>query len=160
VNAASKFWLDTPLFDHHRTFKWALVEHGIGLAAVSLRYFNVAGASNGAGEDHHPETHLIPNVLRAALDDPTLVRADVGQVARLEGSYLQELVRQALGAGERSIGVHQLDALPSIALVRLEDRPDLDLYPRLLPDLAGERVFARLRQLARLIGREPVMEAG
>ena len=27
-------------------------------------------------------------------------------------------------------------------------------------DLAGERVFARLRQLARLIGREPVMEVG
>jgi UDP-glucose 4-epimerase len=36
-----------------------------GLAAVSLRYFNVAGASNLLGEDHEPETHLIPNVLRA-----------------------------------------------------------------------------------------------
>jgi UDP-glucose 4-epimerase len=38
-----------------------------GLGAVSLRYFNVAGASQGVGEDHHPETHLIPNVLRAAV---------------------------------------------------------------------------------------------
>jgi UDP-glucose 4-epimerase len=37
-----------------------------GLGAVSLRYFNVAGASAGAGEDHEPETHLIPNVLRTA----------------------------------------------------------------------------------------------
>ncbi len=37
-----------------------------GLGAVSLRYFNVAGASGDVGEDHHPETHLIPNVLRAA----------------------------------------------------------------------------------------------
>ncbi len=37
-----------------------------GLGAVSLRYFNVAGASGEQGEDHHPETHLIPNVLRAA----------------------------------------------------------------------------------------------
>ena len=36
------------------------------LGAVSLRYFNVAGASRGLGEDHEPETHLIPNVLRAA----------------------------------------------------------------------------------------------
>jgi UDP-glucose 4-epimerase len=35
--------------------------------AVSLRYFNVAGASGGLGEDHNPETHLIPNVLLAAL---------------------------------------------------------------------------------------------
>ena len=38
-----------------------------GLGAVSLRYFNVAGASHGLGEDHAPETHLIPNILRAAL---------------------------------------------------------------------------------------------
>ncbi len=36
------------------------------LGAVSLRYFNVAGASGCLGEDHEPETHLIPNVLRAA----------------------------------------------------------------------------------------------
>jgi len=38
-----------------------------GLGAVSLRYFNVAGAGGGLGEDHYPETHLIPNVLRAAV---------------------------------------------------------------------------------------------
>jgi len=37
-----------------------------GLAAASLRYFNVAGAHNHLGEDHEPETHLIPLVLRAA----------------------------------------------------------------------------------------------
>jgi UDP-glucose 4-epimerase len=37
-----------------------------GLAAVSLRYFNVAGASGPLGEDHSPETHLIPLVLQAA----------------------------------------------------------------------------------------------
>jgi UDP-glucose 4-epimerase len=39
-----------------------------GLAATSLRYFNVAGASDRFGEDHHPETHLIPLVLRAAAE--------------------------------------------------------------------------------------------
>ncbi len=38
-----------------------------GLAAVSLRYFNVAGASGKLGEVHHPETHLIPLVLRVAM---------------------------------------------------------------------------------------------
>ncbi len=37
-----------------------------GLGAVSLRYFNVAGASGRYGEDHEPETHLIPLILRAA----------------------------------------------------------------------------------------------
>lgn len=44
-----------------------------GLGAVSLRYFNVAGASNDLGEDHDPETHLIPNILRAALGTNPLV---------------------------------------------------------------------------------------
>jgi UDP-glucose 4-epimerase len=40
-----------------------------GLRSVALRYFNAAGAAaDGAiGESHEPETHLIPNVLRAAL---------------------------------------------------------------------------------------------
>lgn len=37
-----------------------------GLAAVSLRYFNVAGAYAGLGERHAIETHLIPNALKVA----------------------------------------------------------------------------------------------
>lgn len=36
------------------------------LRYVALRYFNAAGATNTRGEMHDPETHLIPNVLRAA----------------------------------------------------------------------------------------------
>ena len=40
-----------------------------GLAAVSLRYFNVGGAFGGRGERHVPETHLIPNVLAVATGD-------------------------------------------------------------------------------------------
>ncbi|MFE5486219.1 UDP-glucose 4-epimerase GalE [Streptomyces sp. NPDC056527] len=38
-----------------------------GLAAVSLRYFNVAGAYGACGERHDPESHLIPLVLEVAL---------------------------------------------------------------------------------------------
>jgi UDP-glucose 4-epimerase len=54
---ASKLAVDLMISDYCRA-------HGLG--AVSLRYFNVAGASGDAGEDHYPETHLIPNILRAA----------------------------------------------------------------------------------------------
>jgi UDP-glucose 4-epimerase len=51
-----------------RTFEGALRFYGdaYGLRSVSLRYFNVAGATERSGELHDPETHLIPNVLRAA----------------------------------------------------------------------------------------------
>jgi len=45
-----------------------------GVAAVSLRYFNVAGSlqtdRGWLGERHEPETHLIPNALRATSDSP------------------------------------------------------------------------------------------
>jgi len=45
-----------------------------GISAISLRYFNVAGAyqsQNGwLAERHNPETHLIPLVLRATADNP------------------------------------------------------------------------------------------
>jgi UDP-glucose 4-epimerase len=53
----SKLAIDRMLADESRA-------HGLG--AASLRYFNVAGASGALGEDHDPETHLIPLVLRAA----------------------------------------------------------------------------------------------
>ncbi len=39
-----------------------------GLAATSLRYFNVAGAYGGCGERHSPETHIIPLALAAAVN--------------------------------------------------------------------------------------------
>ena len=44
---------------------WLSASEGLGYAA--LRYFNAAGASERFGEDHHPETHLIPLVLQVAL---------------------------------------------------------------------------------------------
>jgi UDP-glucose 4-epimerase len=41
-------------------------ERAHGLSSICLRYFNAAGASERAGEDHDPETHLIPLVLEVA----------------------------------------------------------------------------------------------
>ena len=60
INAygASKLAVDTMIGDFCQA-------HALG--AVSLRYFNVAGARGDLGEDHDPETHLIPNILRAVL---------------------------------------------------------------------------------------------
>jgi UDP-glucose 4-epimerase len=42
-----------------------------GLAAVSLRYFNVAGASGAQGERHTQETHIIPIALQVVAGDRT-----------------------------------------------------------------------------------------
>jgi UDP-glucose 4-epimerase len=71
---ATKVAIDLALTDY---------AHAYGMAAVSLRYFNVAGALHTAeglsfGERHTTETHLIPNALRAA--------AGVGGPLRLFGT--------------------------------------------------------------------------
>jgi UDP-glucose 4-epimerase len=45
--------------------RWMNVSHGLKYA--SLRYFNVAGAIEGYGEAHEPESHLVPLILDVAL---------------------------------------------------------------------------------------------
>jgi len=57
----SKYMVEEILKDYHLAY---------GLKFTSLRYFNAAGADpeGEIGEDHNPETHLIPLVLQAALD--------------------------------------------------------------------------------------------
>jgi UDP-glucose 4-epimerase len=48
-----------------RLLRW--YDSQCGLRYISLRYFNAAGATATLGEDHRPETHLIPIVLQVAL---------------------------------------------------------------------------------------------
>lgn len=56
----TKLMIEQILQDYDRAY---------GLRFVSLRYFNAAGADPGGetGEAHHPETHLIPNILLSLL---------------------------------------------------------------------------------------------
>jgi UDP-glucose 4-epimerase len=108
---ASKLAVDTTLAEYARM-------HGFG--AVSLRYFNVAGAYRAPGggwlgERHDPEAHLIPNILSVALTgagevtvfgddyptpDGTCVR-DYIHVADLAQAHL--LALSACAAGEHKI---------------------------------------------------------
>jgi UDP-glucose 4-epimerase len=50
----------------------AAAASGGRLSAVALRYFNAAGADGPRGEDHEPESHLVPLALQAARDGTTL----------------------------------------------------------------------------------------
>jgi len=63
-----------PYGETKRTLETAAAWYGAayGLRSVSLRYFNVAGASDRNGERHDPETHLIPNALTAVAGGPPL----------------------------------------------------------------------------------------
>jgi UDP-glucose 4-epimerase len=55
--------------DSKLIFEGILSRYGeaYGIEYVCLRYFNAAGATERLGEDHRPETHLIPAILKAAL---------------------------------------------------------------------------------------------
>ena len=57
-----------PYGETKREFERVLADYARadGATVVSLRYFNAAGATVHHGEDHVPETHLIPNLLRVA----------------------------------------------------------------------------------------------
>ena len=63
-----------------------------GVAAVSLRYFNVAGASGGLGEDHDPETHLIPNILRVVLGDAPAVQVFGTDYPTPDGTAIRDYI--------------------------------------------------------------------
>ncbi len=61
----SKFFVERILHWMHRTK---------GLRYAALRYFNAAGCTAERGEDHDPETHLIPLVIQAALGQRPCIR--------------------------------------------------------------------------------------
>ena len=63
-----------------------------GLAAASLRYFNVAGAYGHLGEDHDPETHLIPLVLRAAAGKTDHVKVFGTDYPTLDGTAVRDYI--------------------------------------------------------------------
>ncbi len=66
-----------------------------GLKSVSLRYFNAAGASAQCGEDHEPESHLIPNVLKAASGEKAEVSVYGTDYPTPDGTAIRDYVHVA-----------------------------------------------------------------
>jgi UDP-glucose-4-epimerase GalE len=48
-----------------RLLKW--YDKAYGFKSISIRFFNAAGATDELGEDHHDESHIIPNIIGAQL---------------------------------------------------------------------------------------------
>lgn len=75
-----------------KLMKWCDVAYGIKY--VSLRYFNVAGARQGGsiGEDHTPETHLIPLVLQVALGRRECITVYGDDYATPDGTCIRDYI--------------------------------------------------------------------
>ena len=82
---ASKRMVETILEDAARAY---------GLRSVALRYFNAAGASpeGDIGESHSPETHLIPNMLRAANGAAPTLKVFGNDYATPDGTCVRDYV--------------------------------------------------------------------
>ena len=66
-----------------------------GLRPVFLRYFNACGATEKYGEDHEPETHLIPNVLKVALGQSPAVPVFGGDYPTPDGTCIRDYIHIA-----------------------------------------------------------------
>src|SRR5215213_1143090 len=103
---ASKLAVDLMIRDECRA-------HGLG--AASLRYFNVAGASGHLGEDHEPETHLIPLVLQAAAGKREHIKVMGTDYPTRDGSAVRDYIHiedlgeaHLLALGRLEPGVHKV----------------------------------------------------
>jgi UDP-glucose 4-epimerase len=88
--------------------KWFDVAHGVKY--VSLRYFNAAGAhdSGQIGEDHKPETHLVPIVLQVALGQRPHISVFGDDYPTEDGSCIRDYVHVSDLADAHVLAVERL----------------------------------------------------
>lgn len=83
-----------PYGETKRDFEKLLADVGPrhGMGVVSLRYFNASGATHRLGEDHDPETHLIPNVVAVALGKQAAVDVYGTDYPTADGTAVRDYV--------------------------------------------------------------------
>jgi len=73
----------------------AAYDQAYGLRYVALRYFNASGCTPQRGEDHSPETHIIPNVLYAAMGKLPRVSVFGGDYPTPDGTAIRDYIHVA-----------------------------------------------------------------
>ena len=138
--------------------RWFCAAHDF--RAISLRYFNVAGATERNGEDHDPETHLMPLVLRVAAGEATHVQIHGQDYPTPDGTCIRDflhvrdianahlLALEATGEGDASLEVYNLGSAAGFSVREVVE--------------AARRVTGRAipaRPVKRRIGDPPVLVA-
>jgi len=100
----SKFFIE-------RTLHWMARVHGMRFAA--LRYFNAAGDTPDRGEDHDPETHLIPLVLQVALGQREHITVFGDDYPTPDGTCVRDYIHVVDLAAAHILALEALDSLGS-----------------------------------------------
>ena len=119
--------------------RWFCAAHDF--RGISLRYFNVAGATERNGEDHTPETHLMPLVLRVAAGEASHVQIYGQDYPTPDGTCIRDFIHV------RDLGNAHLLALEATG----EGDPSLEVYN--LGSAAGFSVREVVEAARRVTGR-------
>ena len=79
------------------------------LRFAALRYFNAAGATKSRGEDHNPETHLIPLVLQVALGQRKEIKVFGNDYETPDGTCIRDYIHVADLAQAHRLALHAID---------------------------------------------------
>ncbi|HOV48734.1 MAG: UDP-glucose 4-epimerase GalE [Anaerolineae bacterium] len=80
-----------------------------GLRYATLRYFNAAGATAQRGEDHHPETHLIPLTLQVALGQRESIKVFGDDYPTPDGTCIRDYIHVSDLAQAHILALYALD---------------------------------------------------
>lgn len=90
-----------------RMLHWCEVRYGLRYA--TLRYFNAAGASKRCGEDHDPETHLIPLVLKVAMGHNDRLDIYGADYPTRDGTCVRDYIHVVDLAAAHVLALHALE---------------------------------------------------
>lgn len=90
-----------------------------GMRFIALRYFNAAGATATLGENHHPETHLIPNVVSVARGQEAAVKVFGNNYSTPDGTALRDFVHVADLASAHILALDYMKAGGASELINL-----------------------------------------
>ncbi len=99
--------------------KWAFeramhwFENAYGLKHISLRYFNACGATQLHGEDHRPETHIIPLLFETASGKRDVFKLFGSDYNTPDGTCVRDYIHIADIARAHILGLNALDTIPS-----------------------------------------------
>jgi len=96
-------------------------DRAYGLKFVSLRYFNASGADPGGelGECHDPETHLIPNILRAASGRQPALEVFGDDFPTPDGTAVRDYIHVSDLASAHALALRSLETAPRSEFINL-----------------------------------------